>query len=320
MRGRSVNRSWVASNSNDAAFDVKPGCPFEVYSAVTAGARAGFFEAAWWRLTAPPGTVIDRLRLARYGYRFVDAADRPEGGQPQGGWTTGAYVVDNGAVKPIAGEACLVQPGAYLCDFGSKNTSAPVDLDLDATQVTYQVACVREGGTCETESDGFPLAGMTIFNAVATVRDDTPPKVSAGGALLAGGWHRPDEEVSRRRLRRHGHQLGGRERRRGDGRAGDAVRLHADGPVRERQGREDPADRARRRPPAADRHRQGRGRQPGDHDRHDQRRRHGAVRRVAAAVRAHARRQGLRRATRASRAGRSRSTAPRCRRRSPTGG
>ncbi len=194
--GGSVNRSWVASNSNDAAFDVKPGCPFEVYSAVTAGATAGFFEAAWWRLTAPPSTVIDRLRLARYGYRFVDRADRPEGGQPQGGWTTGAYVVDNGAVKPIAGESCLVQPGAYLCDFGSKNTSAPVDLDLNATQVTYQVACVRDGGTCDTESDGFPLAGMTIFNAVATVRDDTAPKLGAGGSLLAGGWHRPDEEVS----------------------------------------------------------------------------------------------------------------------------
>jgi hypothetical protein len=194
--GGSVNRSWVAANSNDAAFDVKPGCPFEVYSAVTAGARAGFFEAAWWRLTAPPGTVIDRLRIARYGYRFVDDADRPEGGADQGGWTTGAYIVEGGVVKPIAGEGCTVQPGAYLCDFGSKNTAAPVDLDFDATQVTYQVACIREGGTCKTESNGFPLAGMTIFDAVATVRDDTPPTVSAGGALLAGGWHRPDEEVS----------------------------------------------------------------------------------------------------------------------------
>ena len=192
--GGSVNRSWVASNSNDAAFDVKPGCPFEVYSAVTPGATAGFFEAAWWRLTAPAGTVIDRLRLARYGYRFVDRNDRPEGGQAQGGWTTGAYVTDNGAVKPIAGESCLVQPGAYLCDFGSKNTSAPVDLDLNATQVTYQVACVRDGGTCDTESDGFPLAGMTIFNAVATVRDDTAPTVSAGGPLLATGLHRPYQE------------------------------------------------------------------------------------------------------------------------------
>ena len=194
--GTSVSASWVASNSNDAAFDVKPGCPFEVYSAVTAGARAGFFEAAWWRLTAPPGTVIDRLRLARYGYRFVDETDRPEGGQPQGAWTTGAYVLDNGVVKAIVGESCLVQPGTYLCDFGSKNTSAPVDLDLNATQVTYQIACLREGGSCRTESAGFPLAGMTIYNAVATVRDDTPPTVSAGGALLTDGWHRPDAEVS----------------------------------------------------------------------------------------------------------------------------
>jgi hypothetical protein len=88
--GGAANGSWAASNSDDAAFDVKSGCPFEVYSAVTAGARAGFFEAAWWRLNAPAGTVIDRLRLARYGYRFVDEADRPQGGANQGGWTTGA--------------------------------------------------------------------------------------------------------------------------------------------------------------------------------------------------------------------------------------
>jgi hypothetical protein len=190
-----ANASWVASNSNDAAFDVKPGCPFEVYSAVTSGARAGFFEAAWWRLTAPPGTVIDRLRLARYGYRFIDAPDRPEGGVNQGGWITGAYIQDASGLKNLAGESCTILPGAYLCDFGSKNTSAPVDFDLEATQVTYQVACLREGGTCQTESDGFPLAGMTIFNAVATIRDDAPPKLAAGGSLLAGGWHRPDEEI-----------------------------------------------------------------------------------------------------------------------------
>jgi len=187
------NRSWVASNSNDAAFDVNATCPFEVYSAVTAGARAGFFEAAWWRLTAPPGTVIDRLRIARYGYRFVDGADYPVAGANQGGWTTGAYIQDASGLRQLPGESCTVLPGAYLCDFGSKNTAAPVDFDFDATQVTYQVACLREGGTCASESGGFPLAGMTIFNAVATVRDDTPPTVTASGALLAGGWHRPDE-------------------------------------------------------------------------------------------------------------------------------
>ena len=207
----------MASNSNDAAFDVKPGCPFEVYSAVTAGARAGFFEAAWWRLTAPPGTVIDRLRLARYGYRFVDEADRPEGGQPQGGWTTGAYVLDNGVVKPIAGESCLVQPGAYLCDFGSKNTSAPVDLDLDATQVTYQIACLREGGSCKTESAGFPLAG-----------DDDLQRGRDGARRHAADGQRR-RRAARRRLapagrgglgrrgRRHRHQRDRRHRRRGDG-------------------------------------------------------------------------------------------------------
>ena len=274
-----------------------PRCPFEVYSAVTAGARAGFFEAAWWRLTAPPGTVIDRLRIARYGYRFVDGADRPVGGRQPGR-------LDDRRLHPgrlracgsSPGESCTVLPGAYLCDFGSKNTAAPVDFDFDATQVTYQVACLREGGTCASESGGFPLAGMTIFNAVATVRDDTPPKVSAGGALLAGGWHRPDEQVTVDASDTTGISAVAATAGAATGALATPVRLLEDGPVRERQGGKRPAHRARRRPADPDGHGQGRGRQPGRHDGHDQRRRHGAVRRVAAALPAHARGQGLRRA------------------------
>ena len=52
-------------------------------SSATRAARASS-RPAWWRLTAPPGTVVDRLRIARYGYRFVDQADHPVGRRQPG--------------------------------------------------------------------------------------------------------------------------------------------------------------------------------------------------------------------------------------------
>ena len=79
---------------------------------------------------------------------------------------------------------------------------------------------------------------MTIFNAVATVRDDAPPTLAAGGPLLAGGWHRPADELVVDASDVDRHQLASPPPPGRDGHAGDAVRLHADGPVRERHGGE----------------------------------------------------------------------------------
>jgi hypothetical protein len=189
------NDSWLGFNSNETAFDLNPGCPYTAITQASASARAGFFEAAWWRLTAPPGTVIDRLRIARYGYRFLDVADMPEGGVNQGGWLTEAYTEDGQVRYSFGREACSIAAGQYLCEFGSKDPNAAVDLDLDANQVTYQVACVRGSG-CRSGSDAaFPLAAITIYSAVATLRDDSAPTLTAGGPLLAGGWRRPDDEI-----------------------------------------------------------------------------------------------------------------------------
>ena len=182
-------------SSTDAAFDITPGCPFTAITASSASARAGFFEAAWWRFTAPPGTVVDRLRIARYGYRFLDVADNPQGGVNQGGWVSEAYTEDGPIIAGLAREGCTMPADNYLCDWGSKDPAAAVEFDLDASQVTYQVACIRGSG-CRSGSDAaFPLAAVTIHNAVATIRDDVTPTLQVDGPLLAGGWRRPSDEL-----------------------------------------------------------------------------------------------------------------------------
>ena len=141
------------------------------------------------------GTVIDRLRIARYGYRFSQGGGPVEGGVQQGGWLTEAYTEDGQIRYAFGREACTVVSGRFECSFGSTDPNAPVDLDLDAEQVTYQVACI-DGNGCDTANDeGFPFAAITIHNAVATIRDDVAPTLTAGGPLLAPGWRRPTDDI-----------------------------------------------------------------------------------------------------------------------------
>ena len=293
--GGADHAAWVPFNSNDPAFDIQPGCPFTAITASSATAVAGFFEAGWWRLTAPPGTVVDRLRIARYGYRFIDQPDNPVGGVNQGGWISEAYTEDGPIAAGFAREGCQIAVGQYLCDWGSKDPAAAVEWDLDAQQVTYQVACIRGTG-CRSGSDAaFPLAAVTIHNAVATIRDDTAPALSVAGPLLAGGWRRPGDELVVTASDVDRDQRRDRHRGRGDRHPRHAVSLHAPGAVRQRQRRAAAARRARRRRAHARRHRQGRGRQPDHVDARRQRRRHAALGRPAAAARSHARGRGRRR-------------------------
>jgi len=188
-----VNRSWVAENSSPAAFVVKATCPMEVLTHSPDNVVPGFFQAAGWHFKPPQGTVADRLRIVRYGYRFLDRNDNGH----QGGWLTEGRTEDSQIAAGFAVEACRIADDAYLCDFGSQNGSGPAaDWDIDATDVVYQVVCVRSSGGCDTAANNFPLAGVTIFSAIVTVRDDTAPNLSATGGPLAPGWHRPSEPIT----------------------------------------------------------------------------------------------------------------------------
>ncbi len=188
-----VNRSWVAENSSPAAFVVKTGCPMEVLTHSPDNVVPGFFQAAGWHFKPPQGTVADRLRIVRYGYRFLDRNDNGH----QGGWVTEGRTEDSQLSAGFAVEACRIADDAYLCDFGANTAAGPAaDWDIDATDIVYQLVCVRGSGGCDTAANNFPLAGVSIFGAIVTVRDDTAPTLSATGGLLAGGWHKPSEPIA----------------------------------------------------------------------------------------------------------------------------
>ena len=119
------NASWAPFSSSGAAFDIQPGCPFTAITASSASAQAGFFEAAWWRFTAPPGTVVDRLRIARYGYRFLDQPDNPQGGVNQGGWISEAYTEDGAVSAGFARERAARSPPGSTCATGARATRTP---------------------------------------------------------------------------------------------------------------------------------------------------------------------------------------------------
>src|SRR4051794_36860533 len=88
------NPAWVPFSSSAAGFEVIGGCPFTVRASTAPSRRAGNFEAAWWRLTPPPGTVVDRLRITRYGRRFSQGDGEVVGAVHQGGWVSEAYTED----------------------------------------------------------------------------------------------------------------------------------------------------------------------------------------------------------------------------------
>ena len=302
LRRRRRLWAWVPFNSNDPAFDIQPGCPFTAITASSATAVAGFFEAGWWRLTAPPGTVVDRLRIARYGYRFIDQPDNPVGGVNQGGWISEAYTEDGPIAAGFAREGCQIAVGQYLCDWGSKDPAAAVDRDLDAEQVTYQVACIRGTG-CRSGSDAaFPLAAVTIHNAVATIRDDTAPALQRRRAAAGRRLAAPGRRARRRRPRTSPASApltatAGAA----TGTLATPCRFTRPVPCGNVSDGSAAARRARRWRAHALRHRQGRGRQPDNVDARRQRRRHAALGRPAAAARSHARGRGRRRGLRRGR-------------------
>jgi hypothetical protein len=189
-----ANAAWVPFSSSANAFDVTGGCPMRALSDPAPNRRAGYFEAGWWRLTAPPGTGIDRLRITRYGQRFSQGDGESTGGVPQGGWVSEGYTEDGTIQHGFAREGCTIQPNNFGCEWGSQTT--PVDLDLDAKQVTYQVACIVGSGCDTSNNAGVPFAEVTIDNAIATIRDDVAPELSIGGPLLAGGWRRPTDGLA----------------------------------------------------------------------------------------------------------------------------
>ena len=187
-----VNRAWqVSPNLDDRFWDVAASCPeLSAWSERRPGVVAPNFTGAGFELIAPAGAILDRMVIWRTGYRF--ASD----GTAQGPWVVQGYRADASVIGgPLTGETCVIAPGQPFCRFGAEGAMAPgarVERDLETTKVFYSTACFKDAG-CPTANDaGFPFAGLSISGSVVTVRDDTRPRLSVGGALLASGWRTDD--------------------------------------------------------------------------------------------------------------------------------
>ena len=100
----------------------------------------------------------------------------------------------------MTGETCVIAPGQLFCRFGAEGAMAAgarVERDLETTKVLYSAACFRDAGcTTARDTDEFPFAGLSISGSVVTVRENTLPRVAAGGALVAPGWRTEDAPLA----------------------------------------------------------------------------------------------------------------------------
>jgi len=149
--------------------------------------RAGYFTGANWTFTAPAGTTVTRLVTWRLGQRFCC-----------NGWGVAAYEANGNIVGGgFGGETCAPPQGFVPCRFGapggvSAASRAQYD-NLSTSRIFYSVGCGEPAG-CDTANDtGQRFAEYHVYGTSVTIRDDGAPRLTVGGPLLAGGWHRPGD-------------------------------------------------------------------------------------------------------------------------------
>ena len=191
-----VNRAWqVSPGFDDAFYDIAPSCPeLLACSERRAGVTAPYFTSAGFELVAPAGAVLDKMVIWRTGYRFNNS------GTAQGPWRSQGYRADGAVIGgPFTGETCVIAAGQPLCRFGAEGAMAPgarVERDLETPRILYSVGCVEQPSCATANDQGFPFAGLSISGSIVTVRETTPPRVGAGGALVAPGWRTDDAPLA----------------------------------------------------------------------------------------------------------------------------
>lgn len=208
-----VNNAWsgqFTSFNNDPEpqyFDVIDDCRggeggLIARSKIGGEGRAGFLRGAGWIFDAPAGTVITRATIWRWGfkYRTNEADPYPEyQGDDGDPWFMGAKdSLDNTpGASALSRETCDNPPGpGQVCGIGVNgglSAANETTYDLNSTRLIYQVFCRSLPGCDRYYVDN--AAGVELYGARVTLTDNSAPSLSAGGPLLADGWHRPGEEV-----------------------------------------------------------------------------------------------------------------------------
>jgi hypothetical protein len=134
-------------------------------------------QVAEWRLNAPAGTTITRLRAQRdVGIR--DESLRTYARDASGGDLNGAS------------ETCLIPSGAFTCDIGGREAPEVDMVGLSTTAVRFGIECYDTSTVCVTGAI-LPQAWAVLYGTTVTINDPTNPTVTGvGGPLFSGGWKR----------------------------------------------------------------------------------------------------------------------------------
>ena len=182
-----INRAfWAYADNGLTAHAQCPGADFQgITTGLVAradrnagGGRLGAGASAWEIFEAPAGAMLQSMSF------------RASGGRASGCWAFGVFGWDGDAFHPgdhlwgYPGD-CVNQPGGWTYFAG------PYALDLRGHQK------FRMGVRCESAA-GCATSSMETWanlkDVTVTVRDDSPPSLSAnGGELLGDGWHRGTE-------------------------------------------------------------------------------------------------------------------------------
>jgi hypothetical protein len=162
------------------------------------GTVAKWLTGARWSFTAPAGTEIVGVSSWRFAEARDSGGDDPNTGLVDEGDHWRAAVVDHTNQPiggPAGGETCNHGVGIAFCNVGVPGGERR-DHRLLASKVSWVVDCVGEiTGGCPTSYANYPLATMVVYGTRVTLRDDSGPKASLAGPLLAPGWHKPTDAV-----------------------------------------------------------------------------------------------------------------------------
>lgn len=189
-----ANNAWVPQVSaypgvtpQPTAYNVVQECQAGgrgLYVESTGGQDAGFLTSAFFEFRAPAGTRITRLKITRSGDK-----QRLSNDNIGDGWTVSGNGDGNVVVGGVYGETCSIPTGAPSCSLPG---TSPAPYPLNTSVLTYGIACTRNDGTnpynCPVSANGVPAARLGLRAIEVTVSDDSPPSLTAGGALLADGW------------------------------------------------------------------------------------------------------------------------------------
>ena len=178
-----VNNAFTATNGNVVRLQATNNCAGTgndtggLYAADLLG--SGFNtpggQSAVWRMAAPSGLKITRLRGWTYVFNGVDER-----------WTPFFRTIEGSVLQ-----TCEIVPGDGYCGAGYNNHRGNdperQDWSMNTDALEFGVSC-DSATTCGNGASSIHLALATLFGATITITDNGLPTVTnAGGSLLAGG-------------------------------------------------------------------------------------------------------------------------------------